>query len=170
MEDLYIRRSTCCNPLPGEEVVGYVTRGKGIAIHREGCPNIQEALTNEPDRIQPVDWAHDGQEKFATPLRIETMDRVGVMADVSSAFSERKINIEQANIRTRADKSAVWDLVVDVADVEELEHVIRVVRAIPDVLDVSRPGPAAPAARPVARTRTRRTARPAAPAGKRARD
>lgn len=142
MDDLFIRRSRCCLPLPGEEVVGYITRGKGIAIHREGCPNIQEALLKEPDRIQRVDWTHNSEEKLSIPLRIETMDRVGVMADVSAAFSERKINIEKASIRTRPGDSAVWDIVVDVSDVDELDTVIRVVSAIPDVLSVVRPGPA----------------------------
>jgi (p)ppGpp synthase/HD superfamily hydrolase len=125
-------------PQPGEEVVGYITRGKGIAIHRECCNNIQDALTNEADRIQRVDWAHSGDEKYAVPLRIETMDRVGVMADVSAKFSERKINIEKANIRTLATGGAVWEMIVDVSDTQELEYIVRVVSSIPDVLSVTR--------------------------------
>jgi len=140
MDDLYIRRSRCCQPLPGEQVVGYITRGKGIAIHRECCPEAQRAMQQEPDRIQKVDWMHKSEEKLSIPLRIETMDRVGVMADVSAAFSERKINIEKASIRTRPGDSAVWDIVVDVADVDELDTIVRVVSAIPDVLSVTRPG------------------------------
>ncbi|HTE20902.1 MAG TPA: ACT domain-containing protein, partial [Armatimonadota bacterium] len=144
MDDLYIRRSRCCMPIPGEEVVGYITRGKGIAIHRDGCVNIQDALTNEPDRIQRVDWTHDSTEKLSIPLRIETLDRVGVMADVSAAFSERKINIEKASIRTRPGDSAVWDMVVDVANLDEFDLIVRVVSAIPDVLSVTRPGPRPP--------------------------
>jgi GTP pyrophosphokinase len=141
MDDLFFHRSRCCTPLPGEEVVGYVTRGKGIAIHRVGCPNIQDALVNEPDRIQQLDWSHDSEEKLSLPLRIETMDRVGVMADVSAAFSERKVNIEKATIRTLPDGHAVWDIVVDVSDAAELEQMIRVVSSIPDVIAVTRPGP-----------------------------
>ncbi|HEU4753585.1 MAG TPA: TGS domain-containing protein, partial [Armatimonadota bacterium] len=140
MADLYFHRSRCCQPLPGEEVLGYVSRGKGIAIHREGCANIQEALAREPDRIQRLDWNQQGDEKHSVPLRIETLDRVGVMADVSAAFSERKVNIEKATIRTMPDRNAVWDLVVNVRDAGELEHIVRVVEAIPDVLAVTRPG------------------------------
>ncbi len=139
MEDLQISRAHCCLPLPGEEVVGYITRGKGIAIHRDGCPNIQNAMVQEPHRVQRVDWSHNSTEKLACPLRIETMDRVGVMAEVSSAFSERKINVEQANIRTLPSGDAVWDVVLDVSNIEELETIIRVVSAIPDVLAVTRP-------------------------------
>ena len=143
MDDLAIHRSRCCMPLPGEEVVGYITRGKGMAIHREGCSNIQDALHREPDRIQRVDWTHSSADKFSVPIRIDTMDRVGVAADVTAAFSERKINIEQAKIRTMPGGSAVWELLVDVADVDELEQIVRVVSSIPDVLSVTRPGPRA---------------------------
>ena len=93
LDGLFIRRSRCCMPLPGEDVIGYITRGKGIAMHRECCANIQDALVNEKDRIQRVDWSTTGEEKYPVPLRIDTLDRVGVMADVSAVFSERKINI-----------------------------------------------------------------------------
>lgn len=140
MDGLFIRRSRCCMPLPGEDVVGYITRGKGIAIHRECCNNIQEALVHEANRIQRVDWARNGDEKHPVPLRIDTMDRVGVMADVAAAFSERKINIEKANIRTLPGGGAIWEMVVDVADTDELDYIVRVVSAIPDVLSVTRPG------------------------------
>jgi len=140
MDGLFIRRSRCCMPLPGEDVVGYITRGKGIAIHRECCSNIQDALVHEPDRIQRVDWTRNGEEKHPVPLRIDTMDRVGVMAEVSAAFSERKINIEKANIRTLPGGGAIWEMVVDVIDTDELDYIIRVLSAIPDVLSVTRPG------------------------------
>jgi len=146
MDGLFIRRSRCCMPLPGENVVGYITRGKGIAIHRECCTNIQDALKHEADRIQHVDWSHDGEEKYPVSIRIETMDRVGVMADVSAAFSERKINIEQANIRTLASGDAVWEMVVDVRDTQELDYIVRVVSSIPDVLAVTRGAPDTPRA------------------------
>lgn len=138
MDGLFIRRSRCCMPLPGENVVGYITRGKGIAIHRECCANVQDALKHEADRIQHVDWAHSGDEKYPVAIRIETMDRVGVMADVSAAFSERKINIEHANIRTLASGDAVWEMVVDVKDTQELDYIVRVLSSIPDVLAVTR--------------------------------
>jgi GTP diphosphokinase / guanosine-3',5'-bis(diphosphate) 3'-diphosphatase len=153
MDGLFIRRSRCCMPIPGDQVVGYTTRGKGIAIHREDCANIQAAFRDEPDRLQQVDWRDDSGEKLSIPIRIETCDRVGVMTEVSAAFSERKVNIEKASIRTRPGDSAVWDLVVDVGSVEELEHLIRVIRSIPDVVAVTRPGPPV---RPTGRPRTRK--------------
>jgi GTP diphosphokinase / guanosine-3',5'-bis(diphosphate) 3'-diphosphatase len=111
-----------------------------------------------------VDWSHGEGEKFATSIRIETLDRVGVMANISSAFSERKINIEEATIRSRPGASAVWELVVDVADVEELQHVIRIVTGLPDVISVVRPGP--DASQPAARPRVRRSTGKRAPTRK----
>ncbi len=136
-----------------------MTRGQGIAIHREGCPNIQHAVGSEPDRIQRVDWAPDPEEKHSVPLRIETMDRPGLMADVMGVFSGQKINIEACNVRTRPGESALWDLTIDVTAAPELDQAMRSIRAIPDVLDVSRPGPAE---RPARQTRPGRRTRPPA--------
>src|SRR5205823_4235345 len=76
VDDVFLRRSKCCDPLPGEEVVGYVTRGKGMAIHRKCCPNAQNLMSAEPDRIVQVAWKHQGQDKHSVHLRIETLDRV----------------------------------------------------------------------------------------------
>ncbi len=141
MENLYIRRSRCCQPLPGEEVVGYVTRGRGIAIHREGCPNLIVARAQEPERLQPVNWHEEELQRLPTAVRIETLDRVGLMAEVTAALKEMRINIEQANIRTRPGQSAVWDFVVSLETAAQLDRVIQRLGAIPDVLSVTRPGP-----------------------------
>ena len=143
VDDVFLRRSKCCDPLPGEEVVGYVTRGKGMAIHRKCCPNAQSLMTTEPERIVQVAWKHQGQEKHSARLRIETLDRVGLLNEIAAIFSERKTNIESANIRSMKNRTAVFDLVVDVADLGELDALVRIVQRIPDVLAVERVGPAA---------------------------
>jgi guanosine-3',5'-bis(diphosphate) 3'-pyrophosphohydrolase len=138
VDDVFIRRSRCCQPLPGDEVIGYVTRGKGMAIHRLACSNIQPLLTSEPDRIVAVAWKHEGSEKLPVRLRIDTLDRVGLLTEISSIFSERKTNIQSANVKVLKNKTAVFDLVVEVSDLEDLEQLIRVVEAIPDVLAAER--------------------------------
>jgi GTP diphosphokinase / guanosine-3',5'-bis(diphosphate) 3'-diphosphatase len=143
VDDVFLRRSKCCDPLPGEEVVGYVTRGKGMAIHRKGCPNAQSLMATEPERMVQVAWKHQGQEKHSARLRIETLDRMGLLQEIAAIFSERKTNIESANIRSMKNRTAIFDLVVDVADVSELSTLIRIVERIPDVLAVERVGPAA---------------------------
>jgi GTP diphosphokinase / guanosine-3',5'-bis(diphosphate) 3'-diphosphatase len=148
VDDVFLRRSKCCDPLPGEEVVGYVTRGKGMAIHRKCCPNAQSLMTTEPERIVQVAWKHQGQEKHSAHLRIETLDRVGLLNEIAAIFSERKTNIESANIRSLKNRTAIFDLVVDVADLNDLAALIRIVERIPDVLAVERVGPAAGAGAP----------------------
>jgi guanosine-3',5'-bis(diphosphate) 3'-pyrophosphohydrolase len=142
VDDVFLRRSKCCDPLPGEEVVGYVTRGKGMAIHRKGCTNAQSLMATEPERMVQVAWKHQGQEKHSARLRIETLDRMGLLQEIAAIFSERKTNIESANIRSMKNRTAIFDLVVDVADVGELTGLIRIVERIPDVLAVERVGPA----------------------------
>ncbi len=140
VEDVHLRRSKCCEPLPGEEVIGYVTRGKGMAIHRRTCSNAQSLMTNEPERIVQVAWKQQGQEKHSVHLRIETLDRVGLLNEISAIFSERKTNIESANIRSMKNGMAVFDIVADVSDVGDLATLIKVVGRIPDVLAVERVG------------------------------
>lgn len=147
VDDVYIRRSRCCDPLPGEEVVGYVTRGKGMAIHRRGCTNVSRSLEEERERVVEVAWQHEGADRHSVRLRVETVDRVGLLNDLAAVFSELHVNIEKADIRTMPNRTALWNLVVDVKDVRELESVIRVLNARQDVLSVHRVGgPAAAAA------------------------
>jgi GTP pyrophosphokinase len=140
VDDVFIRRSRCCQPLPGDEVIGYVTRGKGMAIHRRACPNVEPLLANESDRIVAVEWKQEGDSPLPVRLRIETVDRVGLLSEISGIFSERKANIESLNVRVLKNRTAVFDLVVDVKDLEELGTLTRVVEALPDVLGVQRVG------------------------------
>jgi GTP pyrophosphokinase len=143
VDDVFIRRSRCCAPLPGDEVVGYVTRGKGMAIHRRECPNIQTALTQEADRIAAVEWKPQADVRHGVRLLIETLDRVGLLNEISAIFSERKTNIQSANIKSLKNRRALFDLLVDVVDLEDLHNLMRVVEQIPDVLGVERVGPTA---------------------------
>ena len=139
VDGVFIKRSQCCSPVPGDEVVGYVTRGRGMAIHRRTCPNAQRALQDEPDRVVEVAWTHAGSEKHPVKVRVETVDRPGLLNEIAAVFSERKINVEQANIRTQSQtKTAVWDLVIDVADNRELEMLVRRLQNHPDVLAIQR--------------------------------
>ena len=139
-DDVFIRRSRCCHPLPGDEVLGFVTRGSGLAMHRRGCPNIERAAKAEPERVVEVSWRQDGHQRHPVPLHIETMDRVGVMSDISVIFSDSHVNVENANIRTREGASARWDVVVSVETVKELNDLTSRIARLPDVLAVRRVG------------------------------
>jgi guanosine-3',5'-bis(diphosphate) 3'-pyrophosphohydrolase len=141
VDDVFIRRSRCCQPIPGDEVIGYVTRGKGMAIHRRVCPNIQSALANETDRIVAVEWKQSGEDRFPVRVRINTLDRVGMLTEISAIFSERKANIQSANIKVLKDATATFDLIVEVRDLDDLEELLKKVEALPDALNAERMGP-----------------------------
>lgn len=138
--DILARRAMCCMPLPGDEVVGYVSRGRGMTLHRRNCKNLAAYRQKEPDRIQEVVWHPGGQEKFQSRIKIEALDRVGLLNEVSAVFSENHVNIEAARVQTRKDKVSDLDLTVEVTDARQLEALLVNVGKITDVLKIYRVG------------------------------
>jgi GTP pyrophosphokinase len=132
------RRSRCCLPLPGDDVVGFVTRGRGISLHRRGCGALASLAREEKARLIDVDWKASGH--FSTDVVIEAMDRVGLLGDISHLFSGAQVNIESARIGSRRGQTAQLRLTVDVRDVDQLNQLIQSLLAIPDVLNVYRLG------------------------------
>ncbi len=138
VDGIAIRRSKCCTPVPGDEVMGYVTRGRGITLHRRGCPNLLSYADREPDRLIEVEWAQSNGERFRTGLHIEAMDRVGLLNDISAIFSESKTNINSAKIRAFPNKTAAFELIVEVNDLAHLNKLITTVGNLSDILEVRR--------------------------------
>ena len=138
VDDVAIRRSKCCAPIPGDEVVGYVTRGRGLTIHRKGCPNLAIYGEKEPDRLVEVEWTESSSEKFQTGIHIESLDRVGLLNDISAMFSETKTNIFSAKITSHPDKTASFDLTIEVADVKHLNNLMTCIGSLSDILEVRR--------------------------------
>lgn len=138
VDDVAIRRSKCCTPIPGDEVVGYVTRGRGLTIHRKGCPNLAIYGEKEPDRLVEVEWTESSSEKFQTGIHIESLDRVGLLNDISAMFSETKTNIFSAKITSHPDKTASFDLTIEVADVKHLNNLMTCIGSLSDILEVRR--------------------------------
>ena len=138
VDDVAIRRSKCCTPIPGDEVVGYVTRGRGLTIHRKGCPNLAIYGEKEPDRLVEVEWRESSSEKFQTGMHIESLDRVGLLNDISAMFSETKTNSFSAKITSHPDKTASFDLTIEVADVKHLNNLMTRIGSLSDILEVRR--------------------------------
>ena len=135
-DDLMVYRSKCCNPIPGDDIIGYVTRGRGIAVHSKICPNVQNLLY-EAERRMPVEWAGTTQATFPVRLRIFTEDRPGMLADITAIISE-----EGANIRTfesgGEDLRARIEVALDVQDRKQLERILGGIKRIPGVFDIER--------------------------------
>jgi GTP pyrophosphokinase len=137
-DDLLVYRAKCCNPIRGEEVIGYITRGKGVAVHSKKCPNVQNLLY-EADRKIEVEWATTAPsaEAYAVPLTIVTEDRPGMLAEIAAAISEVKSNILNVEART-ADERGTIDIPVEIPYMKHLERVFASVKKIDGVYDVAR--------------------------------
>ena len=133
------RLSKCCAPLPGDEVVGYITRGRGLAIHRADCKNLKHHAQYEPSRVVPLTW-DDGSSKRGYPadLEVVAVDRVGLLAHISTIVSEMDTNIRAANVRTTPSRLANLQLSVEVRGREALDELINRLRGLVDVVSVRR--------------------------------
>jgi GTP pyrophosphokinase len=135
-DDLMTYLARCCNPVPGEEIVGYVTRGKGIAVHSANCPNVRNLMFN-PDREITVSWSEERPSQFRIDLEILMEDRQGILAKVVSSIANMKTNISHIESRISEGKGTV-ELIVDIADLKHLEKVIRAISAVEGVMKVER--------------------------------
>ena len=137
-DELLIYRAKCCNPIRGEEIIGYITRGKGVAVHSKNCPNVQN-LMYDPARKIEVEWAGatPASEAYAVPLTIVTENRTGMLAEIAAAVADVGSNIVNAEARA-ADGRGLVDLVVEIPDKKHLEKVIASIQRIGGVFDVTR--------------------------------
>jgi GTP diphosphokinase / guanosine-3',5'-bis(diphosphate) 3'-diphosphatase len=135
-DDLMTYLAKCCNPLPGERIVGYVTRGKGVAVHSANCPNVKNLMFN-PDREIAVEWAGERQTQFQVELEVLMDDRQGILARVVSTIANLKTNIRQMDTRS-GDGKATAELVLEIADLKHLERVTKSIRDVDGVLQVER--------------------------------
>jgi len=136
--DLLVYRARCCNPIRGESVVGYVTRGKGVAVHALSCPNVMN-LMYEPERRIDVEWAQDEGTPSAYPVKLTVFcdDRFGMLKQITAVISDTKTNIRNIEARTENGQANV-DIVLDIADLKHLENIVNGVRKIAGVHDVQR--------------------------------
>ena len=138
-DDVMVYRAKCCNPIPGEAIVGYVTRGKGVAVHALACPNVQN-LMYEVERKIEVEWARSASDQFAVKLVVRTDDRPGLLNQLTSILSTENTNIRSLEARTDAERGdgAIIEMTVDVRDKKQLEKLIVAMRRISGVRDVER--------------------------------
>ena len=140
VDNLLVRFSKCCNPVPGDDVVGYITRGRGISVHRTDCPNIA-ALSVDSDRQIEVSWNTQESDSFSVEIEIEAIDRPNLLTNIMNNVSESKTNIEAVTARTVNQESAIIQLVVDIHDVNHLNNVMGKLRQIDGVVSVRRANP-----------------------------
>ena len=142
IHDLAVRFSRCCSPVPGDEIVGFVTRGRGVSIHRTDCVNIINLPEDERNRLIDAEWqvpedATSG-ERYSTEIKIYANNRIGMFADISKVFTERQIDITSMNVRTSKQGKATIIMTFDIHGMEELGRLTDKIRQIEGVLDIER--------------------------------
>jgi GTP pyrophosphokinase len=136
VDGLMVRYAQCCQPVPGDPVVGYVTRGRGVSIHRADCPNLL-LLAHEPERRLEIDWQEAQGERFVVRLALEGNDRRGLYADVAQAVSSTGTDIKSMDLRS-TDGRTIGSMLVEVENLNHLEKIIRATRKVKGVTDVAR--------------------------------
>ncbi len=136
LENLMVRYSQCCQPVPGDDVIGYITRGRGISIHRVDCPNVLN-LAQHPERRIEIEWKAESGDRFYVRLVVEGNDRRGILSDIASAITDTGTNIQSADIRT-TEGGMTGAFVVEVPDLVHLKKVMRVIRKVTGVASVVR--------------------------------
>ena len=135
--DILVKVAKCCTPVPGDEIVGFVTRGSGVSVHRTDCVNVK-ALASEQDRFVEVSWAPTTKSVFRVQIQVEALDRSGLLSDVTRVLSEHHVNILSATVSTTDERLAISRFVFEMGDAVHLDRVLNAVRRIDAVYDVYR--------------------------------
>lgn len=137
IENIMVRFSKCCNPVPGDEIIGYITKGRGVSVHRKDCPNLEE-LYSEAERLIEVEWSAETKVSYNADIEVRANDRKGLLAEITAIIDDNKINIVSFHSRTTKDRLAITNFVLEINDIEQLNKLIRKFRKIDGVLDVYR--------------------------------
>jgi guanosine-3',5'-bis(diphosphate) 3'-pyrophosphohydrolase len=135
--DVYAKLARCCTPVPGDEILGFVTRGGGVSVHRTDCTNSDD-LRTQPERLVEVEWAPSSSSVFLVAIQVEALDRHRLLSDVTKVLADEKVNILSASVTTSRDRVAVSRFSFEMGDPKHLGHVLRAVRNIEGVYDVYR--------------------------------
>ena len=134
--DLFTRLARCCNPVPGDQIIGFITRGRGITVHQVGCSSIRNE--DEPERLVAVQWGTSGTESFPVSMRIYAYDREGLVRDIAAVVADEKLSINGMTVAVQKDQTAVVSATLSVPDLEKLSRVMARIEGVRDVFNVQR--------------------------------
>ncbi len=137
--DMLTNLGNCCKPVPGDAIIGYVTRGKGVTVHRTDCPNVVKEP--ERERLVPVSWGNTAKATYPVGVRLEAWDRIGLMRDVTGLAADEKINLTSINSVTHTNRTVTMRLTVEVGSVERLSRILQRFEGIRDIYEVRRETP-----------------------------
>ncbi|MEL7207751.1 MAG: TGS domain-containing protein, partial [Actinomycetota bacterium] len=138
-DDVFVRLSRCCTPVPGDSIMGFVTRGRGVSVHRTDCSNAESLASSQADRLIEVEWDVDGQpDSFVVSLEVKAYDRTHLLADVYQSVSEQHVNILSSASTTADDRIAKLTFEFEIVDLAHLDWLVRSIRQVDGVYDVYR--------------------------------
>ncbi|MDQ1020998.1 GTP pyrophosphokinase [Streptomyces afghaniensis] len=137
VDDVWVKLARCCTPVPGDPIMGFVTRGSGVSVHRTDCVNV-DSLSREPERILEVEWAPTQSSVFLVAIQVEALDRSRLLSDVTRVLSDQHVNILSAAVQTSRDRVATSRFTFEMGDPKHLGHVLKAVRGVEGVYDVYR--------------------------------
>ncbi|WP_371614993.1 bifunctional (p)ppGpp synthetase/guanosine-3',5'-bis(diphosphate) 3'-pyrophosphohydrolase [Streptomyces sp. NBC_00454] len=137
VDDVWVKLARCCTPVPGDPIVGFVTRGSGVSVHRKDCVNV-DSLSQQPERMLEVEWAPTQSSVFLVAIQVEALDRSRLLSDVTRVLSDQHVNILSAAVQTSRDRVATSRFTFEMGDPKHLGHVLKAVRGVEGVYDVYR--------------------------------
>ncbi|NMA02419.1 MAG: bifunctional (p)ppGpp synthetase/guanosine-3',5'-bis(diphosphate) 3'-pyrophosphohydrolase [Clostridia bacterium] len=141
IDDVMVRFARCCNPLPGDRIIGYITRGRGVSIHRNDCPNVKIYLEEEKERLLEAAWDEADQTNFQVQIEITAFDRPKLTAEIMMLFNDAKIHINTINARIKKNNNAIISIMAEINNLEQLTTIIEKIKKIQEVVDVHRVTP-----------------------------
>jgi len=139
IDNMLIRLSRCCTPVPGDDIVGFITKGRGVSVHRADCPNIQ--IEDEQERLIEVEWEHGvipEKKEYPVDIEVSAFDRPGILNEIMQIVSETKTNILAVSGRADRDKMATIHLTISISNISHLHKVVERIKQTPDIYSVQR--------------------------------
>ncbi len=136
VDNIKVRFAKCCNPVPGDEIVGYITRGRGISVHRKDCPNI--SYIDNSERFIEVNWDDDIKAEYHAEIQIKALDRQGLLTEITQNITNSGLTLTSLSARTNKEKLAVINIVLEINDIDQLKQLMKSLRSLKDVIDVYR--------------------------------
>jgi len=137
-KNMVVRLAHCCNPLPGDQIIGYITRGRGVSVHRADCPNIAYYYHDEMERLIEVSWDEETPATYQVEIEVKAFDRPRLTTDIMNIIADTKTIINAVNARAKKNKMALVNLKLEIRDLEHLYGIIQKVSRVSDVLEVHR--------------------------------
>ncbi|MCL2322846.1 MAG: bifunctional (p)ppGpp synthetase/guanosine-3',5'-bis(diphosphate) 3'-pyrophosphohydrolase [Oscillospiraceae bacterium] len=137
-QNILVRFAKCCNPVPGDKIVGFVTQGRGVSVHRSDCVNFHNLMMQDGNKQIEVEWANEGKGKYSTSLQINGEDREWLVSDIASVLSEYKVHMDSINAKANKDKTAIISISISVQNIDDIKFIIKKIKRLNGVSDIFR--------------------------------